>query len=87
MGNPAWMICKYAMIMLQYIFGKRFYYFSKRFCKALLLFFSDTCVTFQNAFTKRLYYFSKHYSALALISRCVSTQFLDHISSLFLDCF
>jgi hypothetical protein len=33
------------------------------------------------------FWFSKHYSALTLISRCVRTQFLDHISYYFLDYF
>ncbi len=76
-------------------FPKLFYYSSKCFNKAPLFFFNALLylqrafIVFQWAFiyVKHFYIFSKHYSALALISRCVSTQFLDHISSLFFGLF
>ncbi len=64
MGNPAWMICKNAMLWpccslfsfkVLYYLSKRFYFLSKRFyildtCVIFLRFFHSTFITFHSAF-------------------------------------
>ena len=91
MGNPAWMICKYAMIMLQYIFGKRFYYFFKALLQsAFVIFLRHLC-----DFSKRLYkapllFFKALFSSCFNFKMCkhtISWSYFFIIFGLFLNMF